>query len=299
MALSILYNLKWRIINSFMRFRHISMHAPDKFFLTWQFHNIMGYDIDWKNPETFNEKMNWLKINDRNPLYTRLVDKVAVKDLVADNIGRQHVIPILAKYNSVDEIDLDKLPDRFVLKCNHDSGSSVVCRDKRTFDFQAAKQKLDAAMKSDYYLFYREWPYKNVKKCVFAEQYIADGNRNALVDYKFFCFDGEPKIMYIGADKADYPTSDFYDMDFNHLPIRILDSNSQVRPSKPECFEQMKSFASILAKGIPCVRIDFYMICGKVYFGEYTFYHLGGYAPIHPKEWDEIISRMIKIPQNN
>ena len=303
---------------------------PDRWYIEIMYKKIFGHKIDLRHPKTFNEKLQWLKLYDRNPLYTTLVDKYRVKQYVADKIGAEYVIPTLAVYNSVDEIDLDKLPNQFVLKCNHDSGSVAICRDKKTFDLEAAKKKLDKGLKQNFYLLAREWPYKNVKRCIIAEQYMEDhgggfadmqpnesdlqldeslqlveNNRvmkisgegenpdgeiyfdnMALVDYKFFCFHGEPKVMYIGADKAKEPTSDFFDMEYNHLPIRMVDPNAEQIPPKPKEFEKLKELATILSKGIPHVRIDFYVVNGKIYFGEFTFYHMGGFSLVKPHEWN-------------
>lgn len=272
--------------------KHCPKIMPDKWYLQIMWLNNMGYKIDLKHPKTYNEKLQWLKLYDRNPLYTTLVDKYRVKQYVSDKIGLQFVVPLLAVYNSVNEIDLSTLPNQFVLKCNHDSGSFAICRDKNNFDIESAKRKLDKGLKTDFYKIAREWPYKNVKRCIIAEQYL-DAEDGVLCDYKFFCFNGEPKFMYIGADKADEPTSDFYDMDFNHLPIRMVDPNAAVPPLRPQCFEQMKQIASTLSKGIPHVRVDFYCVNNKIYFGEYTFYHMGGFSEVKPSEWNNRLGEYI------
>ena len=394
----------------------------DKFYLSVLWHHVMGYKLDWKNPKTFNEKLQWLKLNDRNPLYTTLVDKYAVKQWVADKIGDQYIIPTLKVYDSVDEINLDELPDRFVLKCTHDSGSIAICSDKSSFDFEKAKLKLQQGLETNFYLIAREWPYKNVPPRIIAEEFIEsdtddlydykfycfngivrffkvdydrqanhkalyydrDGNLlpfgevkfladkpkdlvlpkelpqmieqaeklsqgipfvrmdfycnngdvrfgestffqdggfgklsdmeweqklgeyintiakvsvrgGGVKDYKFFCFNGEPRFMYISCDKAEHPTTDFFDMDFNLLPIKLRDENSLIPPGRPKQFEEMKKLAAILSKGIPEVRVDFYIVKGKVKFGEMTFYHNGGFTPIQPKDWNEKIGSWIHL----
>lgn len=420
------------------KYKHVRMLMPDKMAIQLQWMQKFGTKLDLRHPKTFNEKLQWLKLYDRNPLYTTLVDKYRVKQWVADKIGEQYVIPTLAVYQSVDEIDLDKLPNQFVLKCNHDSGSVVICRDKANFDLEAAKVKLQKGLSRNFYLQSREWPYKNVKRCIIAEKYIEDntfddlvnykficingkpeimyitvknddiwenfydmdfkqidfthgrrkykepiekpqmfekmkriasqlaedvpnvrvdfyliennlyfseytfydwggfakiqpqkwddylGNilqlvenkniksvyrgggvidktvycsNNTVMDYKFFCFDGEPKFMYIGADKAEQPTSDFFDMQFNHLPIRMLDPNAEIPPAKPNEFEKLKSLATILSKGIPHVRVDFYVINGQIYFGEMTFFHMAGFTDVKPKEWNVKIGNMLALPK--
>ena len=272
---------------------------PDKLFIKINYHRIFGKELDLKNPITYNEKLQWIKLYDRNNLYTKLVDKIEAKKRVADRIGEKYIIPLLGVYSCFDEIDFDKLPNQFVLKCNHDSGSVVVCKDKQKFDYVSARNILEKGLRRNFYLQSREWPYKNIQPLIFAEQYLFDnseGNFQVLVDYKFFCFNGLPQIMYIGADKAKSPTSDFFDMDFNHLPIRMVDPNADSQPTKPECFEQMKELARILSKDIPHVRIDFYYVNGKIYFGEYTFFHMGGFTPVLPYEWNVKMGEMIHLP---
>lgn len=415
----------------------------DEFFLRTQWRFFMGTKLNLKNPKTFNEKLQWLKIHDHNPLYTTLVDKLLVKEWIAAKIGSQYVIPTLAVWESAEDIDISKLPDQFVLKCNHDSGSVVICKEKSSFDLDAARKKLAEALKRNWYDEYREWAYKNVKPCVFAEAYMEDrdlgeipdykiftfsgepkiiqvdfdrfkahkrnlydtawnyieakiqfpndpnttidkpkalqellelskkiskgithvrtdfyiinekiyfgemtfyhgagyeqfsprelgeyfGNyiqlsdnqsfkggvvvgdgfvlflhteyRNVfsgLRDYKFFCFDGKPELMYIANDKSEYATTDFFDMDFNHLDIQMKDPNALVIPEKPRRFEEMKRIAAILSENIPEVRIDFYETSNGLYFGEYTFYHSAGYADVHPREWNVRLGNMIKLP---
>jgi len=290
-------SVKWKLFDALFKYRHVRMYAPDKWMVSWQFHHSLGYDIDWKNPKTFNEKLNWLKVYGREPLYTQLVDKVAVKDYVANKIGEQYIIPTLAVYHSVDEIDIEKLPNRFVLKCNHDSGSVVICKDKKTFNLQAAKEKLDKCLRRDYYLVCREWPYKNVRRCVFAEQYMEDQTFDDLADYKFICINGKPEIMYITV-KADDVWENFYDMDFQPINFshgRKLYSRKPI--SEPEQFELMKEVTQVLAEDVPNVRIDFYVIKGKLYFSEYTFYDWAGYAKIQPESWDMKLGDLMILPQ--
>lgn len=273
---------------------------PDRIFLKYQFHYVFGYKLDLKHPKTFNEKLQWLKLYDRNPLYTTLVDKLAVKKWVAETIGDQYVIPTLAVYDSVNEIDLDSLPDQFVLKCTHDSGSVCICSDKNSFDFESAKHTLKKGLNSSFYLKHREWPYKNVTARIIAESFIEDSDkRGSLTDYKFFCFNGIPKLMYVSTDGAEFPTTDFFDMDYNILPIRLKDPNSVIPPSKPEQFEEMKNLAMILSAGIPFVRVDFYCNKGNVLFGEMTFFHNAGLTPFSPKEWNIKVGEWIQLPKSH
>lgn len=269
----------------------------DRFYLETDYLFTKREHLDLDKPVTFNEKLQWLKIYDRNPLYTKLVDKYLVKDWVGEKIGYEHVIPTLAKYDTVDEIRLEDLPDQFVLKCNHDSGSVVICKDKSQFDFDAAKKKLSERLKIDNSSFFCEWAYRNVPRCIIAEPFMKEEGHDDLMDYKFFCFDGVPKIMYMSRDHAVQATTDFFDMDFNHLPIRMLAPPSKVLPEKPKQFEKLKELASCLSQGIPQVRVDFYVINGQIYFGEMTFYHCGGMVTVQPHEWNVKMGDMIQLPE--
>lgn len=253
----------------------------DKYYLSILWKMTMGYKLDWKNPKTFNEKLQWLKLYDRNPLYTTLVDKYRVKQWVADTIGEQYVIPTLAVYNTVDEIDLAKLPDQFVLKCNHDSGSVVICRDKSKFDLEAAKKKLEKGLKRNFYWEAREWPYKNVKRCVFAEKYIQDFEDDGLVDYKFYCFDGMVDCVMACLDRhIKHPRFYFFDREWNLKRWNVWGEEAPDNFSlpMPKGLDKMFELASVLSKGIPFVRVDLYNIAGYIQFGEMTFYPNGGFV---------------------
>lgn len=271
----------------------------DEFYLRTFWRMVMGYKLDLKNPKTFNEKLQWLKLYDRNPLYTLLVDKYRVKDWVTETIGAEYVIPTLAVWENAEDIDISQLPDQFVLKCNHDSGSVIICKDKSTFDLQAAKQKLGKALKYNFYELAREWVYKNVQPVIFAETYMIDEKTNDLSDYKFFSFDGDVKALFIATERGSQETEtrfDFFDMDFNHFDVTNGHPNATNLPSKPSCFDEMVRLSKILSKGIPHVRCDFYEVNGKVYFGEMTFYHWGGTTHFKPFSFDEYLGSFIKLP---
>lgn len=276
----------------------LAMLPPKAFVIT----KYYLYNHKWLNlnvPQTYNEKLNWLKLYYHNPLYTTLVDKVLVKEYVVKKIGREHIIPTLGHWDSFDEIDFDKLPNQFVLKTNHDSGGIVICKDKATFDKEAAKKKLMKSLKHDYYRFSKEWPYKNVKRQILAEQYMEDESGFELKDYKWFCFDGEAKILFIASDRQvkEVETKfDFFDVDFNHLPIINGHPNAVLPIPKPNGFEKMKELAQILSNGLPHVRIDFYDVNGQIYFGEMTFYHNSGFAVFEPDRWDKTLGSWIKLP---
>lgn len=266
---------------------------PDKWYLSLMFRSQMGYWMDWKHPKTFNEKLQWLKIHNRNPLYTKLVDKYEVRKYIAEKIGGEYLIPLLGIWSDPDEIDCSKLPNQFVLKCTHDSNSVVICRNKNKFDFENAKEKLHSCLSRNFYYVAREWPYKNVKPRIIAEQYLESEGQKNISDYKFFCFRGLPKFMYISRDHDTHPTTDFFDMEFNKLPIRMRDPNSNTSIFKPRQFEKMKELASILSQKIPHVRVDFYCIQDKIYFGEMTFYHNAGFFPLEPKEMNKKIGNLL------
>ncbi|MGI5848064.1 MAG: ATP-grasp fold amidoligase family protein [Candidatus Cryptobacteroides sp.] len=260
----------------------------------------MGFDIDWDNPTTYNEKLQWLKLHDRDPKYSVLVDKYRVKSYVEDKVGAAHVIQTLGVWNHPKEINFNELPERFVLKTTHGGGNSgvVICKDKSIFDFSSARKYLRRAMKQNLYRDAREWPYKRVQKRIIAEEYIEDTKTGELRDYKFFCFDGEVKMMFVASErqKRKEPFFDFFDADFKHLNIVQGHPNSLVLPSKPKCFEEMKTIASKLSKGIPHVRIDLYEADGRVYFGEMTFFHFGGFVPFSPSQFDNIMGGWISLP---
>lgn len=279
--------------------RHPRMMS-DKYYLSVLWKMGMGYELDWKNPKTFNEKLQWLKLYDRKPEYTTMVDKYRVKQWVADRIGEQYVIPTLAIYSNVDEIDLEKLPDQFVLKCNHDSGSVVVCRDKSSFDLIAAKNKLANALKKNFYWEAREWPYKDVDRCIFAEQCIIRGEESQdLADYKFFCFDGVVKALYVATERnnsSEETRFDFFDIDFNHLSVTNGHPNAESVPPRPKRFDEMIRLSQILSRGLPHVRCDFYNNGDELFFGEMTFYHWGGMVKFNPSSFDLKMGEWIRLP---
>lgn len=277
----------------------LSGGMSDEEYLRHKFKENTGETLDLENPQTFNMKLQWLKLHDRNPLYTTLVDKYAVKEYVSEHIGAEHVIPVIGgPWWSANDIDFDSLPDQFVLKCNHDCGSVVVCTDKSKLNVNAVRRKLADALGKNYYLQSREWPYKDVRPCIFAEQYMVDDSGRELKDYKFFCFNGKPKCLFIATDRMNEGMEtrfDFFDMDFNHLPFTNGHPNAEVQPEKPAHFDEMKFLAGKLSGGIPQVRVDFYEAENEVYFGEMTFYHWGGMMPFDPPEWDYILGAWIDL----
>lgn len=272
---------------------------PDKAFLKMAYRTYLRKKLNLDNPTTFNEKLQWLKLNDRKPEYTVYVDKYLVREHIKNTIGEQYLIPLLGVWDDPEKIDFDALPDQFVLKCNHNSGRGMcICTDKSKIDINKVKKGLKKGLKENYYLSGREWPYKNVPRRIIAEKYMVDESGYELKDYKFFCFDGEVKALFIATDrgsKTEETKFDFYDAEFNHLPFTNGHPNANKEIKKPQSFEEMKRLAEVLSKGIPQVRVDFYDINGKVYFGELTFSHWSGFVPFVPEEWDYTFGSWIDI----
>lgn len=289
--------LKTPNVISKMALHYLSPLIPDKLYLKL-FHRLyLGYKLDLKHPKTYQEKMQWLKLYNRVPEYTIMADKIKAKEWVANKIGWEHIIPTIGVWETPDMIDFEGLPDSFVLKCNHNSGVGMcICKDKSKLNIKEVKAELWKGVKQNYFLHAREWPYKDVPRRVFAEKFMVDTKSDFLTDYKFFCFDGEPFMMYVSQDNAENSTTDFFDMNYNRLPIRMKDPNSKNPPSKPSKFEEMKAFARILSKGIPHVRVDFYVINDFVYFGEMTFFHNAASTKVYPNEWNYKLGDMIKLP---
>jgi len=273
---------------------------PDKAYLQLRFHADMGRKLNLKAPETYNEKLQWIKLYDRNPLYTKLVDKYEVKPYVAERIGQEYIIPTLGIWDKVEDIDFDALPDQFVLKCTHDSGGLVICKDKSKLNVEAAKAKLSRSMKNNFFYVGREWPYKNVKPRILAEAYMEDAVTAELRDYKFFCFNGEVKAMFVATERqkeGEEVKFDFYDAEYNHLPFRQGHPNAKKPTEKPVTFEQMRALAEKLSLGLPQVRVDLYEVNGKNYFGELTFFHHDGFVAFEPEEWDYTFGSWVKLPE--
>lgn len=288
----ILYKIEGKLI---LYFGNI---LSDKLFLKWKFRHSVGYPLNLKTPQSYNEKLQWLKLYDRNPQYTRMVDKYEAKKYVASIIGEEYIIPTLGVWDKFDDIDFDMLPQQFVLKTTHDSGGVIICRDKSKLDKATARKKLEESLHHDYYRTSKEWPYKNVKRRIIAEKYMEDES-GELKDYKFFCFDGVPKALFIATDRftaGEETKFDFFDMEFNHLPFINGHPNANIKINKPDGFGQMQELAAKLSTGIPHLRVDFYNINGRIYFGELTFYHWSGLVPFVPREWDYIFGQYIQLP---
>lgn len=280
--------------------KDIFQWLPDKQYIHLLFRLSFGYKLNLKNPQTFSEKLQWLKLYDRNPDYVKMVDKIEVKDYVSNIIGKDFIIPTLGVWDHAEDINWDALPNQFVLKCNHDSGGVIICKDKSKLDKEAVIKRLNKSLLTDYYKVGREWPYKDVQRRILAEKYIEPlPNMEDLPDYKFFCFDGEVKAMFIATDRQkpnEEVKFDFFDANFNHLPFRQGHENADHLPSKPKLFEIMKDAAAKLSKGIPQVRVDFYEIGNRVLFGEMTLFHFSGFMPFRPEQWDYYFGEMLNLP---
>lgn len=279
--------------------KKMTVFLPDSLYLRIKYQIKFHRKLRLHAPAMFNEKLQWLKLYDRRPEYIGMADKYEAKSYVARKIGQEYIIPTLGVWDCFENIDFETLPDSFVLKCTHDCGSVVICRDKKEFDKTAAKKKLSAAMKKNYFWGEREWPYKNIPPRILAEQYMEDSSGQGVRDYKFFCFDGVVHALFVATDRYVEGTEvkfDFFDENFNHLPIRNGHDNAAVPPECPACFQQMKHLAAALSEGIPHVRVDFYEVNGKIYFGELTFFHFGGFVRFEPEEWDEIFGSWIELP---
>lgn len=253
--------------------------------------------LNLNNPTTYNEKLQWLKLHDRKKEYIDMVDKYAAKQFVSKKIGSEYVIPTLGIYDSFDDINFDELPNQFVIKCTHDSGGLFIVKDKNSFDCNKAKKIINKCFKKNYYNSGREWPYKNVKPRIIVEEYKEDSNTKELRDYKYFCFNGKVEMMFIASNRQGEGDTyfDFFDKDFNHLPFRQGHPNAPVAPEKPINHSKMIELAEKLSSGIPHVRIDFYEVDNRIFFGEMTFYHFSGFTPFEPEEWDNKIGDMLDL----
>ena len=285
-----------RVAGYFVNHRLLNW-MPDKPYLQIFYYAEFGKFIDFKNPKTFNEKLNWLKLYYRRSDLITLVDKYEVKKYIADKIGEQYVIPTLGVWDKFEDINFNEFPNQFVLKCTHDSGGLVVCKDKSKLNLKEVKAKIEKSLTNNYYLWTREWPYKGVKPRIIAEKYMEDQETGELRDYKFFCFNGEPKLMFVASERGLKNTKfDFYDMQFHHMNIVQHYPNSEYSIEKPEHFEKMVMLAEKLSAGFPHVRVDFYEANGQVYFGEMTFYHFGAIVPFETEEWDKKIGDWLVLP---
>ena len=284
-------------------FRVFLNMMDDKTYLSLRYRYATGKKIHWNNPKEFNEKLLWLMVHDHNPKYKVLVDKFEVKKYIAQLIGEEYVIPLLAVGERFEDIDFDSLPNQFVVKCNHDSGGIVICKDKSQFDYEAAKNLINSHLDKEFYRITREWPYRDIKRKVIVEKYMEDQNNESggeLRDYKFYCFNGEPKFLYLSQGLTNHETAkinyvslewekeEFYREDYKQF---------DVLPGKPTNFEKMIDLAKVLSQGFPFVRVDIYEINQKIYFGEMTLYPGAGITEFFPDKWNAVLGDYIDITQ--
>ncbi len=273
---------------------------PDEEYLKRYFKAVLGGELNLCVPQAFNEKLQWLKLYDRKPEYTRMVDKIEAKRYVAAIIGKEHIIPTLGVWRDPNDIDFDALPNQFVLKCNHNSGLGMcICHDKAKLDIRKVRRGLRKGLKQNYYLHGREWPYKNVTPKILAEQYLSNGE-GGLTDYKVHCFNGIPKLILVCRDRlaSSGPTYDFYSTEWEPLNIRRPSHpNSAHDMPKPAELAEMLSLSERLAKDIPFLRTDFYIVDHKIYFSELTFFPASGFDRFVPEEWDDILGSWLTLPK--
>ena len=262
-------------------------------YLKMIFEKKMNYLPNFENPVTFNEKLNWLKLNDRNPVYTKLADKLTVREFIAEQIGADYLVPIYGAWDSAEAIDFSSLPEQFVLKCNHDSGSVVVCHDIRQLDIERAKNKLTKRLNTNYYWRSREWVYKDITPRIFASKYLGDN----INDYKILTFNGEPKIIQVVYDLFTSQKRNLYTTDWDYLPVsQHFPTDPLHMINKPANLSKMLELAGILSQGIPHVRVDFWEVEGQLYFSEFTFYSDGGFSKFEPYDYDELLGSWLKLP---
>ena len=268
----------------------------DEKFLKKEYYIKMGKKLDLNNPKTFNEKIQWLKLNDRNSFYAKLVDKYEVKEIVSKTIGKDYVIPALGVFEKFDNISFDKLPNQFAIKCTHDSGGIAICKDKSSFDIKSARKKINKSLRRNYYYVHREWPYKYVKPRIIIEKYMKDDDNDELVDYKVMCFGGQAKMIFTCTERfGDGLKVTFFDLSWNKLPFTRHYPPSEKEIKKPKNLKKMIELSEKMSQNIPFVRIDWYEINDKLYFGEYTFYPGSGLEEFSPGSWDKKIGDLIDL----
>ena len=272
--------------------------APDKLVIKEQFRQCYGYELNLKNPKTYSEKLSWLKLYDRKDIYTKMVDKYEAKKYVADIIGDEYIIDTYGIYDNFDDIDFDKLPDKFVMKCTHDSGGIVICKDKSKLDIEKTSEKIEKYLNRSFYYLYREWPYKNVKPRIIIEKYLEDKKQGQLIDYKFYCFNGEPKFLYIShiLENHDVDKKSFADLNYNKIDLKMGETQEfDALPEKPLNFEKMIEIAKKLSKAKAFMRVDLYEVEGKIYFSELTLYPSAALRRVTPEKYEKILGDWLEI----
>lgn len=294
------------ITNPWLLFRALANRGfmdwvPDKYYLKCIFRATTGKKLDLRNPQTFNEKLQWLKLYDRNPLYTIMVDKVKAKEYVAEKIGEQYIIPTLGVWENADDIDFDALPKRFVIKCNHNSGKGLyICHDKEKMNKEQVRKGLHMGLQDDYYKYGREWPYRDVPRRILAEQYLEDESGYELKDYKIFNFNGEPYFIEVDFDRFINHHRNIYSVGWKKLEFEIQYCSDPERDiPRPRHLDEMLELCRTLSLGIPFLRTDFYVVNDKLFFGELTLFHGSGMEHFFPEEWNLKLGQLINLPKNS
>lgn len=284
---------------------HYGTWIPERIYLKWLFRLKTGNRLDLIHPQSFGEKIQWLKLYNRKPEYTEMVDKIAVKGYVADILGSEYVIPTIGVWDNPDEIDWDSLPFQFVLKTSHGGGSSgvVICKDKSSFIKQEAISRLKKSMRNDIYRILKEWPYKNVPKRIIAEEFICpEHDAKDLADYKWYCFNGEPVFCQVIQNRSIKETIDFFDTKWVHqdfIGLNPLAIHATEQPSRPHDLEGQIRIARKLSKGIPFVRVDLYQAEERIFFGEITFYPMSGFGRFVPEQYNTVLGNMLVLPAHS
>ncbi|MBO1003216.1 ATP-grasp fold amidoligase family protein [Pseudogracilibacillus auburnensis] len=273
---------------------------PDKYYLKLLYWGETGEKLNLVNPQKYNEKLQWLKLYNRKPEYTKYVDKYAVRSYISEIIGDEYLTPIIGVYNSIDEIDWNSLPDKFVLKCTHGSSANIICTNKNELNIKDAKEKLNKWMKKNWYWFGREWPYKQVRPRIICEKFIEQSDGDELRDYRFFCFNGEPKFITVdfSITNKEKTRRNLYDLEWNLMDEEIsYPKELGIKVKKPERLCEMISLSKKLSENIPHLRVDFYYIKEKIIFGEMTFFHQSGMGKFRPTKFDNQLGEWLKLPK--
>ena len=288
-----------RALDSNLSKRYLMRYVPDALYLKMRYMLCIHRKLNLKNPITFNEKIQWLKLYYRDPKYVMLVDKLKVKDYIKNNFQDLNVIPTIGVWDNANDVDFNMLPEQFVIKCTHDSGSTIICNNRNEFDVEKAREKLIRAQNRNMFFPGREWVYKYVKPRIIAEPFLKNNDSEELVDYKFMCFNGEVKLSFVCSDRFS-PEGlhvTFFDRNWEVMPFTRHYPKKTEEIRKPDCYDQMVQLAEQMSIDMPFVRIDFYEINHSVYFGEYTFFPGSGLEEFEPEGWDEIIGNWITLPE--
>lgn len=296
-----------RVFNAIRHPAKILLHIADYGVLDWVsdeaylkiiYRCEMGRKLNLSHPTTYNEKLQWLKLYDHRPEYIIYSDKYAVREYYKQTLGDEYLVPLIAVYDKVDDIQWDELPNQFILKCTHASGTNIICQDKNKLDIEESKRQLNRWLKMNYYWHGREWPYKSIKPRIICEELLTNENEQELKDYKFMCFNGVPKCLFVCLNRysSNGMNVDFYDMDWNPMPFIRHYPRSGCLIDKPQNFELMVEIAKILSKNLIFLRVDFYEANGHLYLGELTFYPGSGFAEFTPESYDALLGSWIELP---